>query len=67
MNAKQTRRDAIRATRGQMRFTGTDPKSASAFEIEAACSEVRPEFCKSASDNQWKLFICEFKKWQRGN
>jgi len=50
-----------------MRFTGTDPKSASAFEIEAACSEVRPEFCKSASDNQWKLFICEFKKWQREN
>jgi hypothetical protein len=50
-----------------MRFAGTDPKSASCFEIEAACSEVRPEFCKSVSDNQWKLFIREFKKWQREN
>jgi hypothetical protein len=65
MNAKQIREDAIRATRGQIRFVGSDPITASEFDIEMACSEVRPEFANDASENQWKLFIREFKKWQK--
>jgi len=66
MNGQQTRQDAVRATRGQLRFIGIDPVTASAFDIESAANEVRPEFCQNVSDNQWKLFIREFKKWQRG-
>lgn len=66
MNAQQKRQDAISATRGQLRFSGVNPISANEFDIESAANEVRPEFCKTVSDNQWKLFIREFKKWQRG-
>lgn len=65
MNAQETRQDAIRATRGQMRRAGGDPKTATAYEIEMVCDEVRQEFANNCSDNQWKLFIREFKKWQR--
>lgn len=64
MNAKQTRQDVISATRGQIRFSGGDPKTANKFQIEAAANEVRPMFCAQASDNQWKLFMVEFHKWQ---
>ena len=67
MNAQEIRTDAIRATRGQLRFVGVEPQTATPYEIEAACNEVRPEFAKHASDNQWKLFISEFKRWQKEN
>lgn len=66
MNAKQERRYTISATRGQLRFVGVDPVTATVFDIESAANEVNPSFCQSASDSQWKLFIREFKKWQRG-
>lgn len=61
----QTRQDAISAVRGQLRHVGVDPTTATEFQIELALSEVRPEFQVNASDAQWKLFMQEFKKWQR--
>ena len=65
MNAYQARKYAIQATRGQLRFVCVDPITASEKDIEFAASEADPKFCEIASDNQWKLFIREFKKWQR--
>lgn len=65
MNAKQIRQDAISATRGQLRHCGYDPKTVSAFEIEAALNEVRPQFASKASDNQFNQFMREFRKWQK--
>ena len=66
MNAKQIRQDLISATRGQIRFSGGDPKTANKFQIEAALNEVRPEFASTASDNQFNQFMREFRKWQKG-
>lgn len=65
MNAKQIRQDAISATRGQLRHCQCDPKTATSFEIEGALNAVRPHFARNASDNQFKLFMSEFRKWQR--
>lgn len=65
MSAKQIRQDAIRATRGQLRFVGADPKTASAYDIEAALNEARPEFARNVSGNQFNLFMREFRRWQR--
>lgn len=66
MKANEIRQDAISATRGQLRFVGADPITATEKDIEFAASDARPGFCNTASDNQWKLFIREFKKWQKG-
>lgn len=65
MNAKQIRQDAISATRGQIRFSGNDPKTADNFQIEAALNEVRPQFASQASSNQFNQFMREFRKWQK--
>ena len=65
MNAKQTRQDAISATRGQLRHCQCDPKLANNFEIESALNAVRPNFAQTASDNQFNLFMREFRKWQK--
>lgn len=65
MNAKQIRQDAISATRGQLRYCQCDPKTATNFDIENALNAVRPNFARNASDNQFELFMREFRNWQR--
>ena len=65
MSAKQIREYAISATRGQLRFCGVDPKTADKFQIESALNEAAPNFAQIASDNQYKLFMQEFRKWQK--
>ena len=65
MNAKQIRQDAISATRGQIRHCGSDPKFSDNYEIEEALNAVRPSFATNASNNQFKMFMQEFRKWQR--
>lgn len=65
MNAKEIRQQAIQATRGHMRVNGMNPIDATEKDIEFAVSDADVEFSKTASDNQWKLFVREFKKWQR--
>lgn len=64
MNAKQIRQNAISATRGQLRFCGVEPKTANKFQIELALNEASPAFARNASDNQFKMFMRDFKRWQ---
>ena len=67
MNAQEKRQHAIQATRGHMRVQGINPTTATAKDIEFAVSEADAEFSEEATDNQWKLFIAEFKKLQKEN
>lgn len=66
-----TRREiAIRAVRAQLRALGIDPVTATAYDVEAVISDMPAAtlagaFYRDASDNQWRLFLREFRAWQR--
>lgn len=74
MDATQTTRReiAVRATRAQMRALGIDPARAAEYDIEAVISDMPDNtmagaFYRDASDNQWKLFLRDFRRWQRSS
>ena len=70
MNAATRREIAMRAVRAQLRALGIDPATATAYDIEAVISDMPADtvagaFYRDASDNQWRLFLREFRAWQR--
>jgi hypothetical protein len=70
MTLKERREIALSAARGQLRAHGIEPKAATIDEYEAALDElawqgtIAGDWYLEASDNQWKMFKRDLRKWQ---
>ena len=74
MNTAEQRKMTLQATRSQMRVQGIDPATASVEAFDAVADDlarkgdngVVRDWWNNSSDNQYKLWMRDIRKYQRG-